>query len=70
MPNIEQLDWNNLQPKTKDTIKYRKEKPKGYLKREPTAKKKPKKLKAKDKSIWSDNHNYTQHLKDIMRESS
>jgi hypothetical protein len=75
MPSIEQLDWSKLKPTKPDQTHYNKEKPKGYKKYDnnfikPTKPvKKYKKIKAIDKSIWSDNYRNMEHLSAIMRET-
>ena len=72
MTKIAQLDWSNLKPDVPEKsthIVKTKELPKGYRKY-PTQpkKKKPKKVKAIDKSIWTDNYNNLEHLRSISRE--
>lgn len=73
MPSIKQLDWSNLKPDIPEKsihIPKTKELPKGYKKhyKKPIKQKKSKKIKAIDKSIWSDNYKNKEHLSLIMRE--
>lgn len=70
MPNIEQLDWDKLKPKSKDKIVYDFKKPKGYKKFDKSfvKPKKKKKLKVVDKTLWRDNYDQRQHLQSITKE--
>lgn len=70
MPKIEQLDWNKLKPKVADKIVYTKEKPLGYKRYDENfikpKKKKKLSFKAKDKTLYKEYIEQTNHLKSII----